>query len=223
MKILYAGNGVIGLLGLVEILSYSQFSIDDIYILDDYSDKSKSFKLIRDYSSIYGLKIIKDPVKIKLNFDLLISVHWRKLFNHKLISLAKKGAINLHPSLLPKYAGCSSLAWALANYEEKVGYSWHFIDSEFDTGDILLQEEIKIKDDDNAFSLWNRVNARGIKQIKVCIDMLITGDFKLSKQDLTKRSYYPRGFPSFSEIKKLIPHISYDQYQRASYFPNKPK
>ena len=63
----------------------------------------------------------------------------------------------------------------------------------------------------------------GIKQIKVCIDMLISEDLKLFKQDLTKRTYYPRGFPSFSDIKKLIPHISYDQYQRASYFPNKPK
>lgn len=221
MKILYAGNGIFGLMGLVKILSYEQFSIDDVYILNEANDISNSSELIRNYAETYGLKIQEDPLKEKLKFDLLISVHWRKHLSMDLIKSSRIGGINLHPSLLPKYAGCSSLAWALLNSEKKVGYTWHLLDQKFDSGDIVFQKEINVKKKDNAFSLWNRVNLLGVNQIKLCIDKLSRKNTKLLKQDLSKRTYYPRGFPSYNEIKKKWPNITFENYKRASYFPNK--
>tara|TARA_Y100000589_G_scaffold319968_1_gene349226 strand:- start:396 stop:632 length:237 start_codon:yes stop_codon:yes gene_type:complete len=58
--------------------------------------------------------------------------------------------------------GCSSLAWALINREKKVGFPWHILEEEFDTGDIVLQNEIDVKNNENAFSLWNKVNLKGV-------------------------------------------------------------
>ena len=221
MKILYAGYGAIGLIGLVNILSFKRYDVDDIYLLNDPNDQLASADLLRKYAIIYGLKMYDEPFNDSLEFDLIISVHWRKLLSLELIKSAKIGGMNLHPSLLPKYAGCSSLAWALINSEKKVGFTWHLLDKDFDTGNIILQGEVIVKDTDNAFTLWNRVNLLGINKINSCIDLLCSKDHKFIPQDLTKRTFYPRGFPCFDEIKKTIPTLSRETYLKASYFPNK--
>ncbi len=221
MKILYAGYGTIGLIGLVNILSFDRFSVDDIYLLNDPKDKLASADILRKYAISYGLKMYDEPIKDNLEFDLIISVHWRKLLSIKLIEAAKIGGMNLHPSLLPKYAGCSSLAWALVNSEKKVGFTWHLLDKDFDTGKIILQEELNVKETDNAFSLWNRVNLLGVNKINRCIDLLCSKEQEFIEQDLSKRTFYPRGFPSFKKIKEIIPDLSHNTYLKASYFPNK--
>ena len=74
MKILYAGYGTIGLIGLVNILSLDRFSVDDIFLLNDPKDKLASADLLRKYAITYGLKMYSDPIKDNLEFDLIISV-----------------------------------------------------------------------------------------------------------------------------------------------------
>ena len=221
MKILYAGYGSIGLVGLINILSTSRTSVDDIYLLDEVQDDSPSADLIRNYAEIYGIKFLSDLSNTDLEFDLLISVHWRKCIDIELIKSARIGGFNLHPSLLPKYAGCSSLAWALINGEETVGYNKHLLGKDFDTSDIILQEEIHGNDSDNAVTLWNKVNLLDISNINRCIDLGSSRNQKFIAQDLSQRTYYSRGFPNYEEIKKKLPNLSYPRYLRASYFPNK--
>ena len=63
------------------------------------------------------------------------------------------------------------LAWALVN-SEKSGFTWHLLDKDFDTGKIILQQEVNVKETDNAFSLWNRVNLLGVNKINKCIELL---------------------------------------------------
>ena len=121
---------------------------------------------------------------------------------------------------MPKYAGCSSLAWAILNKEKEVGFSWHLMENDFDVGDIIIQEKIPIYDEDTAFSLWNReVNILGIKEINKLI-FLADGGFKERiKQDLSKRTYYSRGFPTFESLLKEKPNLPKNLYERASFFP----
>ena len=54
MKILYAGYGTIGLIGLVNILSFDKFSVDDIFLLNDLKDKLASADMLRKYALTYG-------------------------------------------------------------------------------------------------------------------------------------------------------------------------
>ena len=84
-----------------------------------------------------------------------------------------------------------------------------------------MQEEVNVKETDNAFSLWNRVNLLGVNKINRCIDLLSSNKNEFIAQDLSKRTFYPRGFPSFEEIQKIIPDLSYKTYLKACYFPNK--
>ncbi len=222
MKILYAGYGPMGILGLINIFSENVLELDSVFVLDPESVSDQS-SLIYEYAKKYSLKIINEVEIEKSNqiFDLIVSVHWRKKIGSNLINNSKMGGINLHPSLLPKYAGCSSLAWALIYKEKKVGFTWHLLNEEFDTGDIVLQKKIDVKKNDNAFSLWNKVNLKGVNCINDAIKIVLKGKEKLNKQDLTKRSYFKRGFPTFEELKNKFPKLKEDEYNRASYFPGK--
>ena len=58
------------------------------------------------------------------------------------------GIVNGHPSLLPRYRGPFPLAWAVRNGEREIGLTYHLMDAEFDTGNLLAQAAIPLDDDD---------------------------------------------------------------------------
>ena len=59
------------------------------------------------------------------------------------------GTINLHGSLLPQYRGAAPINWAIINGEKETGVTTFFIQQEIDTGKIIFQEKIAIRDDEN--------------------------------------------------------------------------
>ena len=223
IKILYAGYGYIGIIGLMQLLSDSSIKLENIFILLDESENNKDSDLVCKYAREHKMNFFNDDYdsSIKDKFDICISVHWRKMITNDILSKCKHGGINLHPSLLPKYAGCSSLAWAIMHGDSKVGFTWHQMENSFDTGDIIIQEEISINNEDTSFSLWNKANLMGISKITKAIEILLDKKQKLKSQDINKRSYYPRGFPSYENAKELIPDLNEDRYKKAKYFPGK--
>jgi methionyl-tRNA formyltransferase len=58
------------------------------------------------------------------------------------------GSVNLHPALLPRHRGPIPLSWALRDGDRTFGTSWHYMDAELDTGNLLAQGTIPIDDDD---------------------------------------------------------------------------
>ena len=67
------------------------------------------------------------------------------------------GTFNLHASLLPEYRGAAPIHWAIINGETKTGVTTFFIDDKIDTGEIILQEEIDINDDEIVGDLHDRL------------------------------------------------------------------
>src|SRR2546430_5246817 len=78
-----------------------------------------------------------------------------------MLELPKHGNINLHASLLPKYRGAAPIQWAIANGESVTGGTTMRIDEGLDTGDILLQKELAILDEDTCETLSPRLAAIG--------------------------------------------------------------
>lgn len=72
--------------------------------------------------------------------DVICSISYRYIIKRHIIDSCKGKIFNLHPSLLPKYRGCSSLTWSMINGEKNVGYTYHYIDAGTDTGDIIIQD-----------------------------------------------------------------------------------
>ena len=88
--------------------------------------------------------------------DVFIVVAF-KILPNSIIDIPKYGSLNLHASLLPKYRGAGPIQWALMNGDKKTGVTIFQIKPKVDTGDILLQKEVDILNDDNMLSLGNRL------------------------------------------------------------------
>jgi methionyl-tRNA formyltransferase len=107
---------------------------------------------------------LTQPDKIKNNVDFrlqlediapqaIVVVGYGRIIPQWMINLPPLGNINLHASLLPKYRGAAPIQWAIANGEKVTGVTTMRIDEGLDTGDVLLQLEMPIRDEDTAVTL----------------------------------------------------------------------
>ena len=93
--------------------------------------------------------------------DAIVVVAYGHLIPRWMIDLPRLGCINLHASLLPKYRGAAPIAWSIVQGEQVTGVTTMRIDAGLDTGDILLQREEAIRDDDNTATLSARLTLLG--------------------------------------------------------------
>lgn len=91
-----------------------------------------------------------------LKADVIIVGSWSEKFSMQTINTPKKGCINVHPSLLPKYRGPNPYLQVILNNEQKTGVTFHLMDVNYDTGSILHQAEINILESDTGESLKHR-------------------------------------------------------------------
>ena len=98
-------------------------------------------------------KNLKDEAFVKkiqkINPDFIVVVAFR-MIPRNVWNIPKYGTINLHASLLPDYRGSAPINWVIMNNEKITGVTTFFIDDKIDTGDILIQEKIKIDKKINA-------------------------------------------------------------------------
>ena len=114
--------------------------------------------------------------------DLIIVVAFRKL-PAEIFNIPKYGAINLHASLLPNYRGAAPINWCLINGETKTGVTTFYINEKIDQGDILLQKEILIKNEDNFGSLYTKLSEVGAELVVQTIDGIFNNSLKAIKQN----------------------------------------
>ena len=89
--------------------------------------------------------------------DLMVSLYFDQILSPKVLALSHHTPINLHPSLLPSYAGSSPTFWVMANEETVTGITMHEMAKEADAGKILYQRQVPILSDDTQFSLYRRM------------------------------------------------------------------
>ena len=117
--------------------------------------------------------------------DLFIVVAFRKL-PKQVFSIPLLGTINLHASLLPNYRGAAPINWVLINNEKVTGVTTFFINERIDYGDIILQEEVIITNDDNFETLYNKLSIIGSKVLLKTIEIVASGKAQILKQDESK-------------------------------------
>lgn len=96
------------------------------------------------------------PLK-ELNADIFITCAYGQIISEEIINLPKYKTINVHFSLLPFYRGASPVQWALINCEKTVGVTIMNTDKGIDTGDIIVQKELEVEENDNCFTLLNKL------------------------------------------------------------------
>ena len=131
---------------------------------------------------IAELKSLKADVQIVVAFRMLPEIVW---------DMPPMGTINLHGSLLPQYRGAAPINWAIINGEKETGVTTFKLQHEIDTGNILLQEKIKITEEETAGTLHDKMMEAGadlllktIKELEQAnleeVDQLSAISFQLS-------------------------------------------
>ena len=167
----------------------------------------------------YSIKNISQTF-LPYNPDFICSIYYRYIIKKPVIESCEGKIFNLHPSLLPKYRGCSSLTWALINGESDVGFTFHYIDEGCDTGNILLQKKIKIEEWDTQESIYMRIMFDSMIYFPKVIEMVIKGN--KGKKQIGESSYYKRGCPYNGIIDPLWDHYFIERFIRAMNFPPHP-
>lgn len=137
--------------------------------------------------------------------DVIVVIAFR-ILPERLFQLAKEGAFNVHASLLPKYRGAAPIHWALINGEKETGLTSFFLKKKVDTGDIILQQKIKINDNDDYDSLSSRISQLAGSFVLETLNIIESGSLTLTEQDEKLASPAPKltpencmidfGFPS---------------------------
>lgn len=155
--------------------------------------------------------------KLPFRPDVICSVYYRHLISRSVIESCDGKIFNLHPSLLPKYRGCSSLTWAIINGEGEAGYTYHYIDEGCDTGPIIIQKPIKIETWDTQQTLYLRTIFAGMTDFQNAFDLVAEG--KMGRPQSGQSSFYPRGCPHGGEINPLWEIEYIERFIRAMNYP----
>ena len=102
--------------------------------------------------------------------DMLISAYFDQILRPPLLHVSTRPPVNLHPSLLPAYAGSAPTFWVLANGEKQTGITIHEMTENVDRGPILFQKIIPIEPDDTQFSLYRRCTLSYLEPLLDIID-----------------------------------------------------
>ena len=114
--------------------------------------------------------------------DVITVVAYGKILPKEILDFPKYGCINVHGSLLPKYRGSAPMQWAIINGEKTTGITTMFMDVGMDTGDMLLKEEMEIKDEYNLEDVHDKMMKIGAKLLIKTIDGVIDGTIEREKQ-----------------------------------------
>lgn len=126
-----------------------------------------------------------------LSPDLFVVVAFGQILPKTLLEVPQFGAVNVHGSLLPKYRGAAPIVWALLKGEKKTGITTMLMDEGMDTGDILLQAEIPIEEEDTGETLSRKLSALGGELLMETLEGLKARRLSPQPQDHTKASYAP--------------------------------
>src|SRR5262249_52286902 len=123
--------------------------------------------------------------------DAVVIIAYGQIIPKKLLLVPRLGWINLHASLLPKYRGAAPIQWAVANGETVTGNTTMRIDAGMDTGEMLLQEEMAIGEEETSAELAARLATAGAPLIAETLRRLLKGDLPGREQNHAQATLAP--------------------------------
>src|SRR5690349_12326857 len=157
----------IGCAGIESLLS-SGFEIAAVFTHADDPKENAFYGSVAQLCARHGIAVhapedANHPLWIeriaKLDPDYIFSFYYRNLLSEPLLATARKGAFNLHGSLLPLYRGRAPANWVLVSGETETGVTLHRMVKRADAGAIVAQQKVAIERSDTALSLHGKLRA----------------------------------------------------------------
>jgi len=124
-----------------------------------------------------------------IDADMCLVIAYGQIIPESFLNLTKKGFINIHASLLPKYRGAAPIQRAIMNLEKKTGISIMKINSQLDEGPVCKSYEIDINEKDSSDDLSEKLSDLAVEKILDDIDDILDDKAKFKDQDHSKATY----------------------------------
>ena len=125
----------------------------------------------------------------KLNADIAIVVAYGQIIPKEMLSLTKKGFINIHASLLPKLRGAAPIQRSIMNLDKQTGISIMKIDEKLDTGPVCNCYKLNIMNNDNAEIISDKLSAIAAEKISNNIDEILEDKLEFKEQAHEEATY----------------------------------
>lgn len=148
---------------------------------------------VRHNIPVFQPERVKNPesiAKIKeFEFDVIVVVAFGQILSEEILDMPRLGCINVHSSLLPAYRGAAPIQWPIIYGEKKTGVTTMYMDAGIDTGDIILQRETDIREDETGGSLHDKLAVMGAKLLVETLPLIESGSAPRIKQDNDRSNY----------------------------------
>jgi methionyl-tRNA formyltransferase len=175
----------------------------------DDPHESRWFGSVRELAETAGIEVRTpdDPNGVewlaegrRARPDFLFSFYYRHMLGPGWLDLPKRGALNMHGSLLPKYRGRAPVHWAILRGESVTGASLHYMLEKPDAGALVDQQSVPILEDDDALAVSMKVAEAAEQVLKRSLPKLIAGSAAARALDLTQGTYFGRRRPEDGRI-----------------------
>ena len=183
-----------------------------ISLLFTHADDPKEtqwFGSVQQLALAHGLNVVtpEDPntpdwigAGRAANPDFLFSFYYRYLLSPQWLAVARRGALNMHGSLLPKYRGRAPVHWAIIHGEPATGASLHYMVEKPDAGALVDQQSVPILENDTALQVSFKVADAAEQVLRRSLPLLIRGTSAALPLDLAQGSYFGRRRPEDGRI-----------------------
>ena len=137
-----------------------------------------------EFRTPVSLKNNKEEYKYlkELNADIAIVVAYGQIIPKEILTLTKKGFINIHASLLPKWRGAAPIQRSIMNLDKQTGIRIMKINEKLDTGPVCSTYKLDIKDNDNAEIITERLSVLAAEKILDNVDEILENKLEFKEQ-----------------------------------------
>ncbi|WP_446469208.1 bifunctional UDP-4-amino-4-deoxy-L-arabinose formyltransferase/UDP-glucuronic acid oxidase ArnA [Xenorhabdus stockiae] len=201
----YHDIGCAGLNALVK----AGFDIRAIFTHVDDPNENNFFSSVARAGADLGLSVfapenVNHPLWVEhireMQPDIIFSFYYRDMLSQDILSLAKKGAFNLHGSLLPKYRGRAPVNWAILNGETETGVTLHKMSAKADAGDVVAQQAVQIEKTDTSLIVHRKIREAATELLNDILPRFKADNYLSIPQDESQATYFGRRTAEDGEI-----------------------
>ncbi len=179
-----------------------------VFTHEDSPGEQIWFRSVRELAERNGLPVFA-PERVTADWldrlraldpEFIFSFYYRRMLPKGVLDAARRGALNLHGSLLPKYRGRCPVNWVLIHDERETGVTLHYMVEKPDAGDIVAQRRVAIAEDDTALTLYGKLTDAAEELMRATYPQLVAGTAPRIAQDHAHASYFGGRTPSDGAI-----------------------
>jgi methionyl-tRNA formyltransferase len=199
-----------------------------VTLKDELAQKKSGRVFLDDFCRKQAIDLVKirhvnDPECIaairEKEIDWLFIIGWSQIAGPEALAAPRRGALGIHPTLLPEGRGRAPIPWAILKGLKQTGVTLFKLDTGVDTGEILAQEVLPLVADETATTLYARVNEAHQTIIRNIWPDLTADRLTLRNQDETRATIWEGRKPEDGRITTVMPVEYVERLVRATTHP----